>query len=207
MIGDRWGVTNDEVIRHYPCDDVVLAPVVQAWRGVTVHATPDDIWPWVTQIRLAPYSYDLVDNFGRRSPQELRDLADPAPGQYFTVAGGRPSGRILTVEPRTQLTGQIMGARCPTCSRHPTRRRACCSKSSPHATPGWPHFYPSATSSWLAGNCSTSNGLQNNRSEGRAPDARTGEGTTTGGRKTRSVVRCTMRSVTAKRDRSSRRRP
>ena len=110
MIGDRWGVTNDEVVRHYPCDDVVSAPVLQAWRGVTVHATPDDIWPWVSQIRLAPYSYDWIDNLGRQSPQELRDLVDPAPGQYFTVAGRRPSGRILTVEPKAQLTGQIMGA-------------------------------------------------------------------------------------------------
>jgi len=110
VIGDRWGVTNDEVVRHYPCDDVVSAPVLQAWRGVTVHATPDDIWPWVSQIRLAPYSYDWIDNLGRQSPQELRDLVDPAPGQYFTVAGRRPSGRILTVEPKAQLTGQIMGA-------------------------------------------------------------------------------------------------
>jgi len=76
VIGDRWGVTNDEVVRHYPCDDVVSAPVLQAWRGVTVHATPDDVWPWVSQIRLAPYSYDWIDNLGRRSPQELRDLVD-----------------------------------------------------------------------------------------------------------------------------------
>jgi len=91
VIGDRWGVTNDEVVGHYPCDDVVSAPVLQAWRGVTVHATPDDIWPWVSQIRLAPYSYDWIDNLGRQSPQELRDLVDPAPGQYFTVAGRRPS--------------------------------------------------------------------------------------------------------------------
>jgi len=110
VIADRWGVTNDEVVGHYPCDDVVSAPVLQAWRGVTVHATPDDIWPWVSQIRLAPYSYDWIDNLGRRSPQELRNLVDPTPGQYFTVAGRRPSGRILTVEPKAQLTGQIMGA-------------------------------------------------------------------------------------------------
>lgn len=110
MIGDRWGVTNDEVSRHYPCDDVVSAPVLQAWRGVTVDATPDDIWPWICQIRLAPYSYDWIDNLGHRSPQERRNMVEPAPGQHFTVAGGRPSGRILSVDPREQLTGQILGA-------------------------------------------------------------------------------------------------
>ena len=110
MIGDRWGVSDEEVARRYPCDDLVPAPVLQAWRGVTVHATRSDVWPWVAQIRLAPYSYDWIDNLGRRSPQELRDLSEPAPGQHFTTAGGRPTGRILSVEPGVQLTGQIMGA-------------------------------------------------------------------------------------------------
>ena len=110
MIGDRWGVSAEEVARHYPCDDVVPAPDLQAWRGVTVHARSSDVWPWVTQIRLAPYSYDWIDNLGRRSPQELRDLAEPAVGEHFTTAGGRPAGRILSVDPGVQLTARIMGA-------------------------------------------------------------------------------------------------
>ena len=110
MIGDRWGVSAEEVARHYPCDDLIPAPLWQAWRGVTVHATAADLWPWVAQIRLAPYSYDWIDNLGHRSPQELRELAEPAPGQHFTTAGGRPTGRILSVEPGLQLTGEIMGA-------------------------------------------------------------------------------------------------
>ncbi len=109
MIADRWGVSAEEVARRYPCDDFVPAPVLQAWRGITVHAPSSDVWPWVAQIRLAPYSYDWIDNRGRRSPQELRGLAEPAPGQHFTAVGGRPTGRILSVEPGVQLTGQIMG--------------------------------------------------------------------------------------------------
>ena len=62
MIGDRWNVTDDEVARHYPCDDLVHAPTLQAWRGITVHTTPETLWPWVGQIRIAPYSYDWIDN-------------------------------------------------------------------------------------------------------------------------------------------------
>jgi hypothetical protein len=111
VIGDRWGVTDAEVARRYPCDDDVRAPTLQAWRGVTVRAAADRVWPWVTQIRLAPYSYDWIDNLGRRSPRELRGLPEPRPGEPFTAAfGGRPTGRILSAEPGVQLTGMIMGA-------------------------------------------------------------------------------------------------
>jgi hypothetical protein len=110
VLGDRWGVTDAEVERRYPCDDVVPVPVLQAWRGVTVHAEPDLVWPWVTQIRLAPYSYDWVDNLGRRSPRRLHALPDPVPGETFTAAGGRPVGRVLSVARAEQLTGEILGA-------------------------------------------------------------------------------------------------
>ena len=111
MIGDRWGVSAAEVTRRYPCDDVVRTPVLQAWRGVTVRAGPRDVWPWVAQIRLAPYSYDWLDNLGRRSPRRLHGLPDPVPGDYFTAAfGGRPVGRVVSVTPGEQLTGRIKGA-------------------------------------------------------------------------------------------------
>lgn len=109
MIGDRWGVTDAETRLRYPCDDVVPRPVLQAWRGVTVDAPPEQVWPWIAQIRLAPYSYDWIDNLGRRSPQELRGLPDPVPGEPFSRSGGRPLGRILSVTPGQQLTARIMG--------------------------------------------------------------------------------------------------
>jgi len=110
VIGDRWGVTEAETQRHFPCDDVVPSPVLAAWRGVTVHAPPEAVWPWVTQIRLAPYSYDWIDNLGRRSPRELRALPEPVVGEPFTTVGTRQLGRILSVSPGTQLTGRIAGA-------------------------------------------------------------------------------------------------
>lgn len=110
MIGDRWGVSDEEVARHYPCDDLLPAPTWEAWRGVTVRAPRAAVWSRVVQIRLAPYSYDWIDNRGRRSPRELRDLPDPVPGEHFTTAGGRPAGRVLGVEPGAHLTAGIMGA-------------------------------------------------------------------------------------------------
>lgn len=64
MIGDRWGVSMSEISRSYPCDDFVDSPTLRAWRGVTVEARADAVWPWVAQVRIAPYSYDWIDNRG-----------------------------------------------------------------------------------------------------------------------------------------------
>lgn len=110
MIGARWGVDEGETLRSYPCDDFVCAPVLQLWRGVDVGVPPPAVWPWVAQVRVAPYSYDWIDNRGRRSPRELLDLPEPRVGDRFTTAGGRPAGRIVSVDPGRQLTGRIMGA-------------------------------------------------------------------------------------------------
>ena len=110
MIGDRWGVTADEISRHYPCDEFVVSPALQAWRGVLVEAPAEVVWPWVAQVRLAPYSYDWIDNLGRRSPRELVGLPEPQVGERFTTAGGRKLGRIVSVDPGRQLTATIMGA-------------------------------------------------------------------------------------------------
>ena len=110
MIGDRWGVSDDEVARSFPCDVWVPHPTMVAWRGVTVQAPAVAVWPWVSQVRLAPYSYDWIDNGGRRSPRTVVDLSQPVPGEPFTRAAGRKLGRILSVEPTRQLTGRIAGA-------------------------------------------------------------------------------------------------
>jgi hypothetical protein len=110
MIGDRWGVSEGETLRSYPCDGFVAAPTVRAWRGVRVEAPAEAVWPWVAQVRLGPYSYDWIDNLGRRSPRELAGLPEPEAGDRFTTAGGLAVGRIVSVDPGRQLTGAIMGA-------------------------------------------------------------------------------------------------
>jgi hypothetical protein len=111
MIGDRWGVSKSEILRSYPCDDFVASPTLQAWRGVRVKAPATEVWPWVAQVRIAPYSYDWIDNLGRRSPRQLAGLPEPQAGDRFTTAAGRWGvGRIVSVDPGRQLTGTIGGA-------------------------------------------------------------------------------------------------
>jgi hypothetical protein len=82
---------------------------MQAWRGITVNVPADELWPWVTQVRVAPYSYDRIDNLGRRSPRTLLGLPEPVVGDAFTSAGGLSLGRILSVDAPHQLTARIAG--------------------------------------------------------------------------------------------------
>ena len=111
MIGDQWGVTRQEVARRYPCDEVVRSPALELWRGVTVETPPAELWPWMCQLRLAPYSYDWLDNLGHRSPRELRGLPDPRPGEPFSCVAGRfGAGRVLSVTREEHLTASVMGA-------------------------------------------------------------------------------------------------
>lgn len=111
MLGDRWGVTEAEVGLRFGCDEVVPEAQIQLWRGVSIDAPAPVVWRWVRQVRLAPYSYDLIDNMGRRSPRRLTDLRDPQPGDHFTSLGGRfDVGRVISAEPGRQLTARIMGA-------------------------------------------------------------------------------------------------
>lgn len=67
----HWGTTAPERARPYPCDELVPSSDGALFRGVSVEAPAAVVFRWLCQLRAAPYSYDLLDNRGRRSPQEL----------------------------------------------------------------------------------------------------------------------------------------
>lgn len=88
MIGDRWNVTDAEAARRYPCGSFVTRPRLRAWQGITICTHAAQIWPWIEQIRLAPYSHDWLDNLRRHSPRVLMGVPGPPVGEHFTTAAG-----------------------------------------------------------------------------------------------------------------------
>lgn len=87
MIAEDWGSTAAERAVRYPAQDALGDAEVVMHRAVDVDAPPAVVFRWLCQIRVSPYSYDLVDNLGKRSPRTLRPgLEQLEVGQVFARA-------------------------------------------------------------------------------------------------------------------------
>jgi len=79
------------MLRAYPCDDFVTSPTLQAWRGVHVQAPTERVWPWIGQVRLAPYS----------GPCRRRAFSETNPGTITIKCSlGSTSAFPVTVNPK-----------------------------------------------------------------------------------------------------------
>jgi hypothetical protein len=84
--GKNWGATPAEQAQAFPCDRHLADPDDAYFRAVSVDAPASVVFRWLCQLRLAPYSYDWIDNLGRRSPQTLVPGVDElAVGQRFAI--------------------------------------------------------------------------------------------------------------------------
>ena len=112
-IATTWGTTPEERTRAFPCDSVSPIRFEAYYRGISVRAAPDLIFRWLCQLRIAPYSYDLIDNRGKRSPSELTPgLDDLAAGQtvmqlFEIVSFERPVHLTVTTRRKGGLFGGI----------------------------------------------------------------------------------------------------
>jgi hypothetical protein len=100
MIARHWGTTSAERALAFPGDRPADAGADLLWRGVGIEAPHTIVFQWLCQLRVAPYSYDWIDNGGRRSPRTL----DPS---LLRLERGQTFMRIFRLEefePGVQVT-------------------------------------------------------------------------------------------------------
>jgi hypothetical protein len=101
-VAATWGTTASERMLPFPCDSLVKNAEASLYRGVTVQAPPARVYRWLCQLKAAPYSYDWIDNVGRRSPQHLLagleklEIGQDVMGIFKLV--GYEEGRQITLQ-------------------------------------------------------------------------------------------------------------
>jgi hypothetical protein len=125
----RTGVSDEEVFGSLPGDEFIAHPMVEWTRGVTVHADPERVWPWLAQMGYGrggwytPQWVDLFANrwvFGVRHPfpasasQLLPEYQHVAVGDLICDGPNYASYfRVLRVDPQRALVYRSI--------RHPRR--------------------------------------------------------------------------------------
>lgn len=100
-IAITWGTSTEERGLFFPCDLLISHPEDSLYRGVTIDASHQTVFRWLCQMRVAPYSYDWIDNGFRKSPpaliagldelalgqdvMKIFQLADFVPDQHLTL--------------------------------------------------------------------------------------------------------------------------
>ncbi len=91
----------------FPCDRHLADPEDAYFRAIDVDAPAPTLFRWLCQLRVAPYSYDWIDNFGRHSPRQLTPgLEDLQAGQRFMTIFD-----LVEFEPEVHLTIDLRRAR------------------------------------------------------------------------------------------------
>jgi len=128
--GRYWNVTLVGRAESFECDSAMDGHTdVERWlRAIDVDAPVDVTYRWLCQFTIAPYSYDWIDNIGRRSPKTLTAGAgDVAIGQRFLVF------RITAFAADDHITGRYH-ARLRSLLRRPCRDLPSATPRSGHHT-------------------------------------------------------------------------
>ncbi|MEJ7601968.1 MAG: SRPBCC family protein [Kofleriaceae bacterium] len=102
-----WGSTEAERGEAFPCDHLLRDADDVLFRAIDVAARPATVFRWLCQLRIAPYSYDLLDNYGRTSPRALTPgLDELAVGQrvmrIFELVAFEPGHHLTLVLDRAR---------------------------------------------------------------------------------------------------------
>ena len=101
MLLQNWGATPDEIAGPVVGDELCPDARVIATRCITLPTPPTEVFPWLRQMgfrRAGWYSYDWLDNLGRRSATRIHDeWQDVVTGSH--VPAGPMSFDAAIVEP------------------------------------------------------------------------------------------------------------
>jgi hypothetical protein len=122
MLGASWGATTEEQRIALGCDELLPATTLRLHRAISIEAPPRLVFRWLCQLRLAPYSYDLLDNFARRSPRELQpgveQLEEGQPFmKLFRLVSFEPGREITLRARRTAVSYAALPEKSPTTTR------------------------------------------------------------------------------------------
>jgi hypothetical protein len=104
----HWGATQEEAGRPLPGDGLVTKADYVATRAITIHAPPQDVWPWLVQIgsgRAGWYTYDRLDNAGVPSATEIiPEFQRLQVGDLVPMVSGKDIGvRVKELEPDRRM--------------------------------------------------------------------------------------------------------
>ena len=125
----QWGSTAmEQRDLDYACDRLVQGTHDACHRAIDVDAPSTTTFRWLCQLRVAPYSYDWIDNLGRRSPRHLvAGLDNLCVGQramtVFEVAAFEPGRQLTFVLTRPRRARGAVAATYMVLPRGPHRSR------------------------------------------------------------------------------------
>jgi hypothetical protein len=110
----KWGATEHEAHKPLAGDSLIAHPRMQYTRAISIHAPPEQVWPWLIQVgyeRAGWYSYDVLEDVtgaaefvdGDSAERIVPELQQLAVGDEIKLYKGL-SFRVHTLEPpRTMI--------------------------------------------------------------------------------------------------------
>lgn len=109
MIFEHWGATPEEISGPVVGDHLCTNARLVATRSISIAAPPESVFPWIRQMgfrRAGWYSYDFIDNLGRKSATSIHpEWQDIDSGSL--VPAGLMSFTAAIVEPPTSFVLQV----------------------------------------------------------------------------------------------------
>jgi len=100
--------TAAECAQNLARDELIPSAIGAVNHAITIHRSPHDVWPWLAQMgagRAGWYSYNFIDNGGRRSAERiLPEFQHVTVGSVFpAIPGTRDVFVVVQCEPERSL--------------------------------------------------------------------------------------------------------